>query len=132
MVDGLNAAVVDLNAAMAVWEQWRRVPAHAAITADPRMLEPLVKRKTELSVRSSKKPKKDNCKKKIWKAKEKEIEALKTKLNTAEKETQAREATQRQKMAAMEEEIKRLKHQIKSLEAIDQKLREKKKDIAVP
>jgi hypothetical protein len=122
----------DLNAAMALWEQWRRVPAHTAAAADPRMLEPLVKRKTEISARPSKKPKKDTYVKKVLKAKEKEIETLKIKLDTAEKEKQTREAAQQHKMAVMEDEIKRLKHQIKSLEAIDQKLREKKKDIAVP
>jgi len=91
------------NDALALWDQWAGPMAKNLDVEDPRMLTPLLVRLKASFRKKAHIEKKDD-----------KIQAL------------------NEKMEAMREKIDRLTHQLKELEAIDQKIEQKKKAISSP
>lgn len=111
--------VAEMNESIVLWNTWCQLLPETMGWEDPRMLTPLLSQKLKaVNVPPKKndavlirKPKVDPG---ILQAKDQKIAELNTKLTE------------------MKMEIDTLKHQISSLEAIDQKIQEKKKEISAP
>ncbi len=116
----------EFNEAMSVWACWSRQLPDEMREEDPRMLTPFLQRLTapgapETNLTKSRAPVKKiivysnpgGCKE-LLQAKEKELERIRSRLETRERE------------------IRRLKHQIDSLEAIHLKFQERKQGASSP
>lgn len=98
----------EFNKAMISWDLWSRLAPMEKDDEDPRMLAPLLKRIASL------KPGKDQACKKLLRAKEKQIEDLRHKIET------------------LETIHKDIRHQIEALETIHREIQEKKKKVSSP
>jgi len=112
MADNVN----DLNEAIILFDTWSQLLPTDIETEDPRMLKPVILRKALPGVTEERIKKRSNTSKnkenlKQLEAKDSEILRLQTRVKE------------------MAQEIQTLKRQISSLEAIDQKIQEKKKEI---
>jgi hypothetical protein len=109
----------DLSEAMLLWNTWDQLMPGKWFVEDPRMLTPFLERMA--TTETNEKERAETAKslqettyRGLLRIKEKKIRDLTSKLETTEKEVQT------------------LKHQIDSLEAIHQKIQEKKKEVSSP
>jgi len=109
----------DLNESIILWDTWSQLLPPVTEDEDPRMLKPVLLRKA-LPGMDEKRVKK-------------RTDASKNKVNLKTLEAKDTQILQLEaQLKEMEKEIAKLKQQISSLEAIDQKIQEKKKEVTSP
>ena len=127
----------DAKEALMFWDAWSKQAPAQLEDEDPRILRPLLKS------RILPKPNKvqagpiviSNEKlglQKLLRAKEKEIQQLNDRLKVMENEIQIMLKNQADYVGVLERQIQTLRDKIKSLETIDQKIKEKKKEVSSP
>ncbi len=127
----------DISEALMLWDAWSQHAPTDLEDEDPRILGPLLKFKI------SPKPNKIRTMpvvipveklglEKLFQAKEKEIQQLNDRLKVMENEIQTMLKNQADYVGVLERQIQTLRDKIKSLEAIDQKIKEKKKEVSSP
>ncbi len=119
------------NAAIELWTAWSKRLPHGIRLEDPRMLEPLLPGKIRPEQTRSDAGQNDRFSLILLRAKEKEIESLKNRLIDKENKI-AKLSRQTAEIADLQQQIQLLQHQIKTFEAIDQKIQEKKKEFTTP
>ncbi|RJP76251.1 MAG: hypothetical protein C4522_18730 [Desulfobacteraceae bacterium] len=109
----------ELNKAIILWDTWSQTVPQGSYDEDPRMLRPILTEKNMSGIIPKKQiviienPEQDRITSKIIQSKTDEIKNLQNRI------------------ASQQKEIETLKHQINSLEAIDQDMLQKKKDISI-
>jgi hypothetical protein len=127
----------DIREALMLWDAWSKNAPADLEDEDPRILGPLLKSKIRP------KPNKIRTRpvvisdeklglEKLLLAKEKEIQQLNDRLKVMENEIQIMLKNQADYVGVLERQIQTLRDKIKSLEAIDQKIEEKKKEVSSP
>jgi len=127
----------EIREALRLWQAWSDQVPSDSNNEDPRLLMPLIR--SELRVKTKEKdiaetpvPRKTGKCEAIIKEKEMEIERLNNLVKHMENEIQTLSKTHTVYVGEMEKEIQALKDKIKSLEVIDQKMKEKKKEVSTP
>lgn len=127
----------DIREAFNIWDAWSKHAPADLEDEDPRILGPLLKSKilpkpnkirTRPVVISDEKLGLE----KLLRSKEKEIQQLNDRLKVMENEIQIMLKNQADYVGVLEKQIQALRDKIKSLEAIDQKIEEKKKEVSPP
>jgi hypothetical protein len=127
----------DVREALMLWDAWSKHAPADLEDEDPRVLGPLLKSRilpkpnkiqTRPAVISDEKLRL----KKLLRAKEKEIQQLNDRLKVMENEIQTMLKNQADYVGVLERQIQTLRDKIKSLETIDQKIKEKKKEVSSP
>lgn len=116
-------------AAMALWDAWRQTYTPDAEWEDPRVLEPLFlcrQKSGKRAVCRGTVPEED------FKISEKKNSRLQLEAETLRQRLEDLEASKAALLEAKNREIKNLKDKIRALEAIDQKIQEKKKEVSAP
>ncbi|MFH2067248.1 MAG: hypothetical protein ABIK15_18755 [Pseudomonadota bacterium] len=109
----------ELNKAIILWDTWSQTVPQGSYDEDPRMLRPILTEKNMSGIIPKKQiviienPEQDRITSKIIQSKTDEITNLQNRI------------------ASQQKELETLKHQINSLEAIDQDMLQKKKDISI-
>jgi hypothetical protein len=116
-------------AAIALWDAWRQTYSPNSEAEDPRMLEPLFlcrQRGNERAICRGTVPETEykGCRQKIGRL-QLEVETLRQRL-------EALRAGKAELQETKDREIRNLKDKIHALEAIDQKIQEKKKEVSAP
>jgi hypothetical protein len=114
-------------AAIALWDTWRQTYSPAPEWEDPRVLEPLFlcrQKDGERAVCRGTVPESD------YKASTQANKRLQLAVDTMKKRISALETSKAELLEAKNQEIKNLKAKIHALEAIDQKIQEKKKEVS--
>jgi hypothetical protein len=134
---GLAENPEDVREALMLWDAWSKHAPADLEDEDPRILRPLLKSRilpkpnkirTRPAVISDEKLGLE----KLLRAKEKEIQQLNDRLKVMENEIQTMLKKQADYVGVLEKQIQTLRDKIKSLEAIDQKIKEKKKEVSSP
>jgi hypothetical protein len=125
----------EIRDALVLWQSWSNRAPSDLESEDPRLLMPLLRSKLLAKERQTgtvqKRPTRRAKKyESIIKEKEKEIERLSNLVEHMESEIQTLSKSHTVYVAEMEKEIQALKDKIKSLEAIDQQMKEKKKEVS--
>ena len=123
--------------ALMLWNAWSNQAPLDLEDEDPRILGPLVKRKilpkpNIIPAREEDQSDEIRQLEKLLRAKEEEIQRLNSRLKGMENEIQTILKRQADYVGIMESEIQTLREKIKSFEAIDQKIKEKKKEVSSP
>ena len=126
-----NAA--EFEAALELWNQWIEQIPPGSEGGDPRLLYPfltsrLAAKKELYSRNQDLKSRMHKQNSKNLRAKNRNIEALNAKLKTKNQEIRQL----KQKLDHLKTRIQTLEHQINAMKAIDQKIQEKKEEIAAP
>ncbi len=124
--------------ALRQWQAWSRMAPLKFTGEDPRLLTPLLQRQllTAAGKRASKREKPALWQKRAvppakYREQEKEIRKLKARIKAMQEQKPLWEYYVKH-TAELENEIWNLKHKINRLEAIDQKIQQKKKEISSP
>ncbi len=125
----------DIRNALVLWNSWSDQAPADLEDEDPRNLGPLIKSKLlpkpkKILIKETAKPNEKNALENLLQAKGKEIQGLSSRLKNMEKEIQAILKKHADYVGVMESEIQTMRDKIKSLEAIDQKIEEKKKEVS--
>ena len=127
----------NVREALMLWDAWSENAPADMEHEDPRILGPLLKSRffpkpnnTQLrpAVVSDEKFRLE----KLLQAKKKEIQQLNDRLKVMENEIQTMLKNQADYVGVLESQIQTLRDKIKSLETIDQKIKEKKKEVSSP
>lgn len=120
------------------WQTWSRMAPLKFAGEDPRLLTPLIRRQAPAAVKKRLTKGKDSA---TWRqpgvplakyrAREKEIRRLKALIKAMQEQKPLWEYYVKH-TAELENEILNLKHKINRLEAIDQKIQQKKKELSSP
>jgi hypothetical protein len=127
----------DMKEAIMLWNAWsKQAPAYLE-DEDPRILWLLLKRKIlpkPKKIQSMKEAESEEKRRleKLLQAKEEEVQDLNKRLKAMENEIQTILKKQADYVGIMESEIQILRDKIDSFEAIDQKIKEKKKEVSSP
>ncbi|OPX36980.1 MAG: hypothetical protein B1H12_05895 [Desulfobacteraceae bacterium 4484_190.2] len=127
----------DVREALIIWDAWSKHAPADLEDEDPRLLGPLLKSKippkpNKIRARPVVIPDEKLMLEKVLRAKEKEIRQLNDKLKAMENEIQTMLKNQADYVGVLEKQIQTLRDKIKSVEAIDQKIEEKKKEVSSP
>jgi len=127
----------DISEALMLWDAWSQNAPADLEDEDPRILGPLLKFKirpkpNNIRTRPVVIPNEKLGLEKLLRAKEKEIQQLNDRLKVMENEIQTMLKSQADYVGVLERQIQTLRDKIKSLEAIDQKIEEKKKEVSSP
>ena len=128
---------VEFRRVLMLWQEWSKLAPKGLEDEDPRLLGPLLQAKMlseSNSTRKAEPPRsnEDDLDQKRLRAKEQEIQRLNDQVKVLKKEIQTLLKDHTDYMAEMEREIQALQDKIKSLQAIDQKIEEKKKEVSSP
>lgn len=116
-------------AAMALWDAWRQTYSPDPEWEDPRALEPLFlcrQKSGKRAVCRGTVPKEE------YKASQQKTSRLQLEADTLRQRLKDLEASKEALLAAKNREIKNLKDKIHALEAIDQNIQKKKKEVSAP
>ena len=127
----------DVRKALMLWDAWSKHAPADLEDEDPRVLGPLLKSRmppkpNKIQTRPAEISDEKLGLKKLLRAKEKEIQQLNDRLKVMENEIQTMLKNQADYVGVLERQIQTLRDKIKSLEAIDQKIKEKKKEVSSP
>jgi DNA repair exonuclease SbcCD ATPase subunit len=127
----------DVGEALTLWNAWSRQAPPDLEDEDPRILWLFLKRKIlpkpdKIPARKEEQSDEKKQLAKLLRAKEEEIQRLNGRLKDMENEIQTILKRQADYVGIMESEIQTLREKIKSFEAIDQKIKEKKKEVSSP
>ena len=127
----------DVREALMLWDAWSKHAPADLEDEDPRILGPLLKSRilpkpNKIQTRPAVIPDEKLGLEKLIRAKEKEIQQLNDRLKVMENEIQIMLKNQADYVGVLERQIQTLRDKIKSLEAIDQKIKEKKKEVSSP
>jgi hypothetical protein len=127
----------DVREALMLWDAWSKHAPADLEDEDPRILGPLLKSRilpkpNKIQTRPAVISDEKLGLKKLLRAKEKEIQQLNNRLKVMENEIQTMLKNQADYVGVLERQIQTLRDKIKSLEAIDQKIKEKKKEVSSP
>ena len=127
----------DVREAITLWNAWSEKAPLYLEDEDPRILWPLLKRKIlpiPKKIRATKEAESEEKKQleKLLRAKEEEVKRLNERVKAMENEIQTILKKQADYVGIMESEIQTLRDKINSFEAIDQKIKEKKKEVSSP
>ena len=127
----------EVREAFVLWNAWSKQAPPDLEDEDPRILWPLLQRKIPPKPNKVPAKKEDQSAEKrqlekLLSAKEEEIQRLNGRLKDMESEIQTMLKRQADYVGIMESEIQTLREKIKSFEAIDQKIKEKKKEVSSP
>ena len=127
----------DVREALMLWDAWSKHAPADLENEDPRILGPLLRSKVlpkprKIEIRPVVVSDEKLGLKKRLKDKEKEIQELNNRLKVMENEIQMMLKNQADYVGVLERQIQTLRDKIKSLEAIDQKIKEKKKEVSPP
>ena len=127
----------DVREALMLWDAWSKHAPADLEEEDPRILGPLLKSRilpkpNKIETRPAVIPDEKLGLEKLLRAKEKEIQQLNDRLKVMENEIQTMLKNQADYVGVLERQIQTLRDKIKSLEAIDQKIKEKKKEVSSP
>lgn len=127
----------EIREALILWQAWSDQAPSDLENEDPRLLMPLLRsklliKKSEKGTVEGRLPRKIKECENLIKDKEEEIERLNNLVKHMEKEIQTLSKNHTVCVGEMEKEIQALKDKIKSLETIDQKMKEKKKEVSTP
>ena len=116
-------------AAMALWDAWRQTYTPDPEWEDPRALEPLFLCRQKNGTR-------DVCRGTVpeneYKVSQQKNSRLQLEADTLRQRLKDLEASKEALLEAKNQEIQNLKDKIRALEAIDQKIQEKKKEVSAP
>ncbi|MDJ0781786.1 MAG: hypothetical protein QNJ22_07425 [Desulfosarcinaceae bacterium] len=116
-------------AAIALWDAWRETYSPDPEWEDPRVLEPLFLCRAKGGQRTI-------CKGTVpegdYKASLQKSRRLQLEVDALSRRLQALEISKTELLDAKNQEIRNLKEKIRALEAIDQKIQKKKKEISAP
>jgi hypothetical protein len=114
-------------AAIALWDAWRQTYPSDTEWEDPRVLEPLF-------LCRQKGPDRAVCQGTVpeseYKVSTRKNKRLQLEVDTLKKRLESLETSKAELLEAKNQEIKNLKEKIRALEAIDQKIQEKKKEVS--
>ncbi len=127
----------DVREALMLWDAWSKHAPADLEEEDPRILGPLLKSRilpkpNKIETRPAVISDEKLGLEKLLRAKEKEIQQLNDRLKVMENEIQTMLKNQADYVGVLERQIQTLRDKIKSLEAIDQKIKEKKKEVSSP
>jgi hypothetical protein len=127
----------DVREALMLWDAWSKHAPADLEEEDPRILGPLLKSRilpkpNKIETRPAVIPDEKLGLEKLLRAKEKEIQQLNDRLKVMENEIQTMLKNQADYVGVLERQIQTLRDKIKSLETIDQKIKEKKKEVSSP
>jgi DNA repair exonuclease SbcCD ATPase subunit len=127
----------DVREALMLWDAWSKHAPADLEDEDPRVLGPLLKSRmppkpNKIQTRPAEISDEKLGLEKLIRAKEKEIQQLNDRLKVMENEIQTMLKNQADYVGVLERQIQTLRDKIKSLEAIDQKIKEKKKEVSSP
>ena len=127
----------DVREALMLWDAWSKHAPADLEEEDPRILGPLLKSRilpkpNKIETRPAVIPDEKLGLEKLLRAKEKEIQQLNDRLKVMENEIQTMLKNQADYVGVLEIQIQTLRDKIKSLETIDQKIKEKKKEVSSP
>ncbi len=127
----------DVREALMLWDAWSKHAPADLEDEDPRILGPLLKSRilpkpNKIQTRPAVISDEKLGLEKLLRAKEKEIQQLNDRLKVMENEIQTMLKNQADYVGVLERQIQTLRDKIKSLEAIDQKIKEKKKEVSSP
>lgn len=127
----------DVREALMLWDAWSKHAPADLEDEDPRILGPLLKSRilpkpNKIETRPAVIPDEKLGLEKLLRAKEKEIQQLNDRLKVMENEIQTMLKNQADYVGVLERQIQTLRDKIKSLETIDQKIKEKKKEVSSP
>jgi hypothetical protein len=127
----------DVREALMLWDAWSKHAPADLEEEDPRILGPLLKSRilpkpNKIQTRPAVISDKKLGLEKLLRAKEKEIQQLNDRLKVMENEIQTMLKNQADYVGVLERQIQTLRDKIKSLETIDQKIKEKKKEVSSP
>ena len=127
----------DVRDALMLWDAWSKHAPADLEDEDPRILGPLLKSRilpkpNKIQTRPAVISDKKLGLEKLLRAKEKEIQQLNDRLKVIENEIETMLKNQADYVGVLERQIQTLRDKIKSLEAIDQKIKEKKKEVSSP
>jgi hypothetical protein len=114
-------------AAIALWDAWRQTYSPDPEWEDPRVLEPLFlcrQKGQDRAVCQGTVPESE------YKVSERQNKRLKLEVDTLKERLEALRTSKAELLEAKNREIKNLKEKIRALEAIDQKIQEKKKEVS--
>lgn len=116
-------------AAIALWDAWRQTYSSDPEWEDPRVLEPLF-------LCGQKSGQREICRGTVpegdYQASQQKNSRLLLEVDTLKRQLAALETSKAELLAAKNQEIRNLKEKIRALEAIDQKIQEKKKEVSAP
>jgi hypothetical protein len=127
----------DVRDALMLWDAWSKHAPADLEDEDPRILGPLLKSRilpkpNKIQTRPEVISDEKLGLEKLLRAKEKEIQQLNDRLKVMENEIQTMLKNQADYVGVLERQIQTLRDKIKSLETIDQKIKEKKKEVSSP
>ena len=127
----------DVREALMLWDAWSKHAPADLEDEDPRILGPLLKSRVlpkpnKIQTRPAVISDEKLGFEKLIRAKEMEIQQLNDRLKVMENEIQTMLKNQADYVGVLERQIQNLRDKIKSLEAIDQKIKEKKKEVSSP
>jgi hypothetical protein len=127
----------DVREALLLWDSWSEHAPSDLEDEDPRNLGPVIKSKIlpkpkKIQIRKKEKSNEKSVLENRLQTKGKEIQSLTRRLKDMEIEIQTILKKHAEYVGVMEKEIQALRDKIKSLEAIDQKIKEKKKEVSSP
>ena len=127
----------DVREAIMLWNAWSEQAPPYLEDEDPRILWLLLKQKIlpkPKKIRATKEAESEEKRQleKLLRAKEEEVQRLNKRLKAMENEIQTILKKQADYVGIMESEIQTLRDKINSFEAIDQKIKEKKKEVSSP
>jgi hypothetical protein len=116
-------------AAIALWDAWRQTYRPDPEWEDPRVLEPLFLCRQRGNTR-------DICRGTVpardYRVGQQKNQHLQLEVSTLKQRLEALESSKAELLEAKNQEILNLKEKIRALEAIDQKIQEKKKEVSAP
>jgi hypothetical protein len=127
----------DVREALMLWDSWSKHAPADLEDEDPRILGPLLKlrilpKPNKIQTRPAVLPDEKLGLEKLLRAKEKEIQQRNDRLKVMENEIQTMLKNQADYVGVLERQIQTLRDKIKSLETIDQTIKEKKKEVSSP